>query len=136
MAGWRKTFKDILIDKLKAIEGIKTVESEFKNDPTNGYPALTIGLISETYERTFGGSIGVEEMSFEIMGRVTDIEEIDDALESLLDSVIEKLEEITVYDTDGALLVEETIFHERTESGEKAFTLSGKLPILKDYSSM
>lgn len=133
--GWRKTFKDVLMDKFKEIAGIGTIQSEWKKTPLV-YPALTVSLGTETYERTMGDSIGIEELTFEIMGRVKDIENIEDATEELLDSVIEKLEAITDYDTNGALLVEETMFHERTETGEMGFTLSGRLVIRKDYSDM
>ena len=133
--GWRKTFKDVLMDKFKEIAGIGTIQSEWKKTPIT-YPALTVSLGTETYERTMGASIGVEELTFEIMGRVKVIENIEDATEELLDSVIEKLEAITDYDTNGALLVEETMFHEKTETGEMGFTLSGRLVIRKDYSDM
>lgn len=133
--GWRKDFKDALITELKKIADVGTVGSTWKQDPTE-YPALTVSLTSESYDRTMGASIGVEELGFEVMGRVQNIEQIENVVEELLDNVIEKIEGITSYDSDGALVIEETMFHEKSETGEMGFTLSGKLTIRKDYSSM
>ena len=133
--GWRKDFKDTLINELEKIPGVGSVKPKWKQEASD-YPALTISLTSEVYERTMGSSTGPAELYFEILGKVKDIDDIEDALEELLDNVIEKLEGISSYDTDGALLIEDTAFHERTETEEMTFSLSGKLVKRKDYANM
>lgn len=129
--GWRTTFKKALIDELEKIDGIGLVTSKFTQKPLD-LPALVVTLATEEYGRFIGVSEGIVPLRFEVIGRVKDLDDPDEAKEDLLDDVIEAIEGITAY----VILLEDVDFHDKIEGGGPMFTLSGRMEGLKDYSSM
>lgn len=129
--GWRTDFKKTLIDELKAILDIGPVGSKWTKEPIEG-PSLRVSLGLEEYDRTMGVSQGLTILNFEILGKVQDMDDPDEAKEDLLDQVIEKLEGITSY----VLILDDVDFHDKEEGGGTMFTLSGHIVKEKDYSNM
>ena len=130
--GWRTDFKRVLLDAFKEIEDIGHIGSKWTKDPIE-HPALIVSLADEEYERMMGGSNGLAKLRFEIMGKVKDLDDPDEAKENLLDEVIEALEGISGYD----IVIESTDFHDRIEGGGPMFTLTVLMgPEEKDFSDM
>jgi len=129
--GWRTDFKKALITELEKIDNIGTVRSKFTQKPLD-VPSLVVSLVSEEYERFMGVSEGIVPLGFEIIGRVKDLDDPDEAKEDLLDQVIEAIEGIAGY----VIILEAVDFHDKIEGGGPMFTLTGRMEALKDYSSM
>lgn len=131
--GWRTDFKKAIVDELVKIQDIGSVERSWKQEPVE-YPALIVGLMEENREHTMGYSTGPVELDFTITGLVNDVEDPDEALEELLNRVIEKIEGLAI---EGITITDQpTTIHEKVEGAQKAFTFRGKANLEKDYSNM
>ncbi len=130
--GWRTNFTDAVVDALQDITGIGHVTRD-EDIKEMEFPALTVNITNEAYDRTLGLSQGPVTVDFSIMGKIESgnldkYRELDD----LVDDVIQAVEGITGY----SIVIEETLFHERIKGSQLQFETVGNVVIEKDYAGM
>ena len=132
--GWRTDFKKAIVAELLKIQDIGSVERSWTQEPIE-YPALIVGLTEENREETMGYTKGPVELDFTITGLVNDVDDPDEALEELLNRIIEKIVGLSI---EGITITldQPTSIHEKVEGAQKAFTFRGKANLEKDYSDM